>query len=89
MKFCSSFRATLSQSGAKLLALPTRSPNLNAFAERWIRSIKEECLSKLILFGKGSLKRALNEYVDHYHVERNHQGKDNLLLFPRAPSVSF
>jgi hypothetical protein len=55
----------------------------NAFAERWIRSVREECLSKLILFGERSLKLTLTEFVDHYHGERNHQGKGNLLLFPQ------
>ena len=48
-----------------------------------MRSVKEECLSKVILFGEGSLRRALNDYVEHFHTERNHQGKDNVLLFPR------
>jgi len=84
-KFCTSFRATVSQFGAKPLMLPPSSPNLNAFAARWVRSVKHECLSKLILFGEASLRRALNEYIEHYHSERNHQGKGNLLLFPRAP----
>jgi putative transposase len=59
----------------------------NAYAERWVRSVKEECLSKVILFGERSLRRALSEYVEHYHAERNHQGKDNVLLFPRDTSV--
>ncbi len=71
----------------KCLALPPRSPNLNAFAERWVRSVKEECLRKRILFGEGSLRRALAEYVTHYHAERNHQGKANILLFPEAPPI--
>jgi hypothetical protein len=44
--------------------------------------VKQECLSKLILFGEASLRRALGEFVEHFHAERNHQGKDNLLLFP-------
>ena len=66
------------------LALPARSPNLNAYAERWVRSVKVECLSKVILFGEHSLRRALNDYVEHFHAERNHQGKDNVLLFPLA-----
>jgi hypothetical protein len=66
------------------LALPACSPNLNAYAERWVRSVKEECLSKVILFGERSLRRALSEYLDHFHAERNHQGKGNVLLFPRA-----
>ena len=85
-KFCASFRTTLVQYGVRPLMLPPRSPNLNAFAERWIRSAKEECLAKLILFGEGSLQRALNEFIEHYHSERNHQGKENLLLFPHGPS---
>ena len=55
----------------------------NAYAERWVRSVKEECLSKLILFGERSLRRALSEYVSHFHAERNHQGKGNVLLFPQ------
>jgi hypothetical protein len=55
----------------------------NAYAERWVRSVKEECLSKVILFGERCLRRALSEYVEHYHAERNHQGKGNVLLFPR------
>jgi putative transposase len=64
------------------VALPPQSPNLTSFAERWVRSVKQECLSKLILFGESSLKRAVTEFLSHYHLERNHQGKDNLLLFP-------
>ena len=77
-----SFRAILVSGRVKPLALPARSPNLNAYAERWVRSVKEECLSKVILFGERSLRRALSEYVDHFHAERNHQGKGNVLLFP-------
>jgi putative transposase len=56
----------------------------NAYAERWVRSVKEECLSKIILFGERSLRRALSEYVAHYHAERNHQGKSNVLLCRRV-----
>jgi putative transposase len=48
---------------------------------RWVRSVKEECLAKLILLGEGSLRRALRHYEAHYHEERNHQGKNNVLLF--------
>ena len=62
---------------------PARSPNLNSHAERWVRSVKGECLSKLILFGEASLRRALTEFINHFHRERNHQGKGNVLLFPR------
>src|SRR5262249_11138907 len=87
-KYCSSFREVIEAGGVKPLALPPRSPNLNAYAERWVRSVKEECLTKLILLGEGSLRLALKHYETHYHQERNHQGKDNRLLFPlRAPAV--
>ena len=55
---------------------------MNAYAERWVRSVKQECLSKLILFGERSLRRALQQYMAHYHEEHNHQGKQNRLLFP-------
>ncbi len=54
-----------------------------AFAERWVRSVKHECLSKLILFGETSLRRALR----HYHLERNHQGEGNVLLFPSSDEL--
>ena len=85
-KFCSSFRTMLRSGGVQPILLPARSPNLNAFAERWVRSIKHECLSKLILFGELSLRRAVTEFLRHYHFERNHQGKDNMLLFPAPAS---
>ena len=52
-----------------------------------MRSVKEECLSKLILFGEGSLRRALTQFQEHYLFERNHQGKGNILLFPRADEL--
>src|SRR5580765_6670919 len=81
-KYCASFCQLIKAEKVKCLALPPGSPNLNAFAERWVRSVKDECLSRLILFGERALKRALHHYEMHYHQERNHQGKDNLLLFP-------
>ena len=83
-KFCASFRSALASGGVKTIPLPAKSPNLNAFAERWVRSVKQECLSKVILFGEGPLSRVLTEYSRHYHSERNHQGKGNQLLFPEA-----
>ena len=86
-KFTQSFRAIIASGRVEPLALPARSPNLNAYAERWVRSVKEECLSKIILFGERSLRRALGEYVEHYHAERNHQGKGNVLLFPRDTNI--
>ena len=66
----------------KRVPLPARSPNLNAYAERWVRSVKDEALSWLILFGESALRHALKEYVDHYHHERPHQGQGNVLLLP-------
>jgi putative transposase len=83
-KYCQSFRNIIESGDVKTLPLPARSPNLNAFSERWVKSVKDDCLSKLILFGETSLRRALREYLIHYHAERNHQGKDNVLLFPTA-----
>ena len=81
-KYTQSFRAIIASGRVEPLVLPARSPNLNAYAERWVRSVKEECLSEVILFGERSLRRALSEYVEHFHAERNHQGKGNALLFP-------
>ena len=76
-KFCSAFLDVLR-------AAESESERL---AERWVGSVRQECLSKLILFGETSLRRALTEYIDHPHFERNHQGKGNLLLFP-SPDVA-
>ena len=87
-KYTQSFRAIIASGRVEPLALPARSPNLNAYVERWVRSVKEECLSKVILFGERSLRRALSDYVEHFHAERNHQGKGNVLLFPRVTDRS-
>ena len=65
-KFTDAFRAIVKSGDVEPLKLPARSPNLNAYAERWVKSVKEECLSKLILFGEVSLKRALRQYLTHY-----------------------
>jgi len=83
-KYCQSFRDIIESCDVKTLPLPARSPNLNAFSERRVKSVKDDCLSKLILFGETSLRRALHNYLLHYHAERNHQGKGNVLLFPTA-----
>lgn len=71
----------------KCLKLPARSPNLNAFAERFVLSIKSECLWKIIPLGEGHLRRAVAEFVAHYHIERNHQGLENrLIVAPAEPA---
>jgi Integrase core domain len=68
--------------GIKPICLPPQAPKMNSFAERFVRSVKEECLRKHIFLGEESLGKALSEYSSHYYKERNHQGKDSLLLFP-------
>ena len=82
--FTGEFRETLAAAGGESLRLPARSPNLNAYAERFVRTIKESCLERMILFGEQSLRRAIQEFIAHYHRERNHQGLDNRLIFPEA-----
>ena len=81
-KYTDEFRAYLKREGVIPIRCPVRAPNCNAFAERFVRSIREECLDRMILFGERSLRRALNEYLAHYHTERNHQGLGNRLLDP-------
>ncbi len=62
------------------MKLPARSPNLNAYAERFVLSIKSECLAQIIPLGERHLRNAVTEYTKHYHLERNHQGLDNQLI---------
>jgi transposase InsO family protein len=81
-KYCLAFQRIIDEARVKRVPMPPRSPNLNAYAERWIRSVKEEALSRLILFGERSLQHALKEYAAHYHAERPHQGKGNVVLMP-------
>ena len=73
------FRQMLRGAGMKPLLLPARSPNLNAYAERLL-SIKSECLDRIVPLGEKHLRRAIGEYLAHYHGERNHRGLDNVLL---------
>jgi len=82
--YTQAFRDYLKREGLKLLRLPPRSPNLNAFAERFVRSIKEGCLDKMIFFGERALQRAITEFLAHYHQERNHQGLENRLIDPES-----
>ena len=82
-KFTAGFDAILRSVGVEPVRLPARSPNLNSHCERWIGSIKTEVLSRFIPFGDGSLRHVLQQYVEHFHTERNHQGLGNVILFPR------
>ena len=81
-KYSEGFDAIFVAAGIDPLKLPPQSPNLNAFAERWVRSVKDECLNQLILFSELSLRHVLREYLAHHHHERNHQGLDNVIPFP-------
>jgi transposase InsO family protein len=86
--FTEEFQATLTEAGVESVRLPPRSPNLNSYAERFVRSIKESCLERMILFGEGSLRKTVREFVAHYHAERNHQGIGNILIVPDRNLVS-
>jgi putative transposase len=83
-KFCPAFQRLIDDAGITRVLLPPRSPNLNAYAERWVRSVKEEVLSRLILFGECSLWQTLSAYTTHYHQERPHQDVGNVVLMPMA-----
>jgi putative transposase len=80
--FTKEFLSTLAEAGTESVKLPPRSPNLNSYAERFVRSIKESGLERMILFGEGALRIAVREFLAHHHGERNHQGLGNLLIFP-------
>jgi hypothetical protein len=79
------FRDRLRESGVTPLRLPGRSPNLNAFAERFVGSVRSECLAHMVPLGEGHLRAAVRAFVDHYHEERPHQGLGNECI---APAIS-
>jgi transposase InsO family protein len=81
-KFTAAFDALLKDSGVEPLLLPPRSPNLNAYCERFIRSIKEEALGHMVMLGEPALSYVIHQYLAHYHAERNHQGLTNQLITP-------
>ena len=68
--------------------MPAHSPNLNAFAERFVLSIKSECLERLVPLGESQLRLAIAEYMRHYHLERNHQGLENALIYGSTQAVA-
>ena len=86
--FTEEFRQILKPSGVKTVKLPARSPNLNAYAERFVRSVKSECLAQIIPLGERHLCKAVKEYTDHYHFQRNHQGLDNELIEKPSGAVN-
>ena len=79
-KFSLRFRIVLESAGLGLIKTPFQAPNANAYAERFVRSIKQECLDRMILFGEGHLRHAIDEYMTQYHRKRNHQGIGNELI---------
>ena len=79
-KWSATVRARLGEAGIRVVQTPHRAPNANAYAERFVRSIKEECLHRVIPFGERHLRRTIAEFMAHYHGERNHQGLDNELI---------
>jgi transposase InsO family protein len=85
--FTAEFLTLLADVGVESIKLPPHSPNLHAYAERFVRTIKESCLDRLILFGEASLRQAVAEFVAHYHRERPHQGLANRLLRPEPGHV--
>jgi putative transposase len=82
------FRRILDQGGVKTVRLPAHSPNLNAFAERFVLSIKSECLERLVPLGERHLRLAIAEYMRHYHLERNHQVLANALIYGSTQAVA-
>ena len=81
------FLSMLGEPGIESVKLPPRAPNLNAYAERFVRTIKEGCLDQMIFFSEDSLRQAIHEVVIHYHQERNHQGLDNRLITPMDATI--
>ena len=82
--FTAEFLKVVGDAGVESVKLPPRSPNLNAYAERFVRSIKESCLDRIVFFGEESLRTAIQNFVAHYHTERNHQGLANQIITVEA-----
>ena len=85
--YSAAFRGLLRDSGVNLVRLPARSPNLNAFAERFVGSVRAECLARMVPIGEGHLRAAVRAFVDHYHEERPHQGLGNTLIAPKTTTI--
>ena len=83
-KWTEGFRCLIEGAGVRIVQTPIQAPNANAYAERFVRSVREECLDRLIVFGERRLRHVLEQYVAHYHRERNHQGLGNELIAPQS-----
>jgi transposase InsO family protein len=86
--YTKAFRTILQDAGVNIVRLPARSPNLNSYAERWTRSLRTECLSGIIPLSERHLRQMIASHVDHYHMERNHQGLANRLIEPVAANTN-
>jgi transposase InsO family protein len=86
--FSKAFRKILRDGGVKTIRLPRRSPNLNPFSERWVRTAKELCVDRMIFFGESSLRRAMAEVETYYNRERPHQGIGNTIILPEFDKPS-
>ena len=87
-KWSGAFRQTLTEAGIRLVQTPFRAPNCNAHAERFVRTIKEECLDRIVFLGEAHFRRTLTAFAAHYHGERNHQGLHHRLIAPDLPGPS-
>jgi transposase InsO family protein len=85
--YTAAFRRLLRDSGVAPVILPAWSPNLNAFAERFVESAKSECLDRMVLLGEGHVRAATEEFIRHYHEERPHQGLGNECIAPQTPKI--
>ena len=86
--FSQALGSILRSAGVNPVKLPSRSPNLNAYAERFGRSVKSECVAQVIPLGERHLRRVIGEYIEHYYFERNHQGLGNRLIMHRSEESS-
>ena len=86
-KFTASFDAVFVSEGIAIVLTPPQAPNANAFAERWIRSVREECLDHLLIFSQRSLHGVLTEYLDYYNRARPHQGLAQQTPIPYTPGL--
>ena len=83
-KWTKGFRRLIEGAGMRIVQTPIQAPNADAYAERFVHSIREECLDRLILFGERRLRHVVDQFVAHYHGERNHQGLGNELIAPQC-----
>ena len=86
-KYSLRFRIVMDDAGITPIKTPFQAPNANAYAERFVRSMTGECLDRMILFGERHLRRAVDQYLEHYHAERNHQGIGNELIDGEVSTV--